>query len=224
VRAAEATPYLDNDPVTRNRIKVGDSACAIDPLASSGVQKAIQSAFAGAIVVNTMLRRPEYHGPAREFYRGHLSRNFARHAAWASSYYAEAMPEYRTPFWIDRSVTHEPLPATAQPVQPPGPATLVELSSAISISDQPCLVDDFVETRPAVNHPGMEEPVVFVAGVELAPLLAQIPQPATPVDIARHLARIVTPEKAAFLTSWLFRSGLLVSRSQAPVRATAGAA
>jgi len=100
----------------------------------------------------------------------------------------------------------------------------VALSSAIRISEQPCLVNDFVEIRPAVQHPDMEEPVVFVAGMELAPLLAQIPQPATPVEIARNLAAIVTPEKAAFITSWLFRSGLLVASSPPPVRATAGVA
>lgn len=223
-RAADATPYLDTDPVSGNRIKVGDSACAIDPLASSGVQKAIQSAFAGAIVVNTMLRRPESHEPARRFYREHLGRNFARHAAWASGYYSEALPEYRTPFWIDRSVSDSVLPPPGQTARPPGADTLVALSSAIRISEQPCLVNDFVEIRPAVQHPDMEEPVVFVAGMELAPLLAQIPQPATPVEIARNLAAIVTPEKAAFITSWLFRSGLLVASSPPPVRATAGVA
>ncbi len=224
VRAADATPYLDSDPVTGNRIKVGDSACAIDPLSSSGVQKAMQSAFAGAIVVNTMLRRPESHELACHFYRQHLNRNFDRHAAWASGYYAEALPEYRTSFWINRSVSDTPPSFPEQPARPPRADTLVELCSAIRISEQPCLVNDFVETRPAVHHPALEEPVVFVAGVELAPLLVQIRKPATPVEIARNLAGRVTPERAAFLTSWLFRSGLLVSVSREPARSTAGAA
>ena len=224
VRAAEATPYLDGDPVTRQMIKVGDSACAVDPLSSSGVQKAIQSALSGAIVVNTLLRRPGSHELACHFYRQHLERNFSRHAAWAGGYYAEAMPEYRTPFWVDRSVPDASLSPPGQPAPPPRPDSLLALSSAIRIGEQPCLVDDFVETRPAVHHPELEEPVVFVAGVELAAVLAQIPQPAAPLEIARKLAGIVAPERAAFLTSWLFRSGLLVAPSREPARSAAGVA
>lgn len=224
VRAAEATPYLDSDPVTKHTIKVGDSACAIDPLSSSGVQKAIQSAFAGAIVVNTMLRRPQSHELASLFYRQHLQRNFDRHGEWASGYYSEALPEYRTPFWISRSVSDVTLSPPEQPARPPGSDTLVELSPAIRICEQPCLVNDFVESRAAVNHVALDEPVVFVAGVELAPLLLHIPKPATPVEIARHLAARVTPERAAFLTSWLFRSGLLVSSSRQTGRSASGVA
>src|SRR5260370_977413 len=59
VTAIDATPYLSNDCVAPNRIQLGDAALAIDPISSSGVQKAIQSALSGAIVANTLLRRPE---------------------------------------------------------------------------------------------------------------------------------------------------------------------
>ena len=58
-RAIDATPYLARDCVGANAIRLGDAALAIDPISSSGVQKAIQSALSGAIVANTLLRKPD---------------------------------------------------------------------------------------------------------------------------------------------------------------------
>ena len=59
--------------MAEDSIKVGDAALALDPLSSSGVQKAIQSALAGSVVVNTLLQRPGEQALAREFYRENLS-------------------------------------------------------------------------------------------------------------------------------------------------------
>ena len=59
IQTADATPYIDEECVTHHSIKVGDAALSIDPLSSSGVQKAIQSALSGAVVVNTLIRKPE---------------------------------------------------------------------------------------------------------------------------------------------------------------------
>ena len=59
VRAIDATPYLADDCVAPNAIRLGDAALAIDPISSSGVQKAIASALSGAVVANTLLRRPD---------------------------------------------------------------------------------------------------------------------------------------------------------------------
>lgn len=55
VHAADATPYVDDTSVTDTSLKVGDAALALDPLSSSGVQKAIQTSLAGTIVLNTLL-------------------------------------------------------------------------------------------------------------------------------------------------------------------------
>src|SRR5712675_2273112 len=78
-RAIDATPYLGCDCVAPTRIRLGDAALAIDPISSSGVQKAIQSALSGAIVANTLLRRPELTDAALSFYRTQLSDASERH-------------------------------------------------------------------------------------------------------------------------------------------------
>ena len=74
VSAIDATPYLDRDSATSSTIKLGDAALAIDPLSSSGVQKAIQGALQAAIVANTLLCRRDMTVPALEFYRSSLCR------------------------------------------------------------------------------------------------------------------------------------------------------
>src|SRR5712675_2169144 len=65
--------------VAPTRIQLGDAALAIDPISSSGVQKAIQTALSGAIVANTLLRRPELTDAALSFYRTQLSDASERH-------------------------------------------------------------------------------------------------------------------------------------------------
>jgi flavin-dependent dehydrogenase len=75
-RAIDATPYLSNACVATNRIQVGDAGMTIDPISSSGVQKAIQTALSGAIVINTLLRRPESAEAAMSFYRAQLADAF----------------------------------------------------------------------------------------------------------------------------------------------------
>ena len=88
VRAVDATPYVDLESVTPQGIKVGDAALAIDPLSSSGVQKAIQTALAGAVVANTLIRKPESRAAAMGFYRDTLEQASTRHRAWAAAHYA----------------------------------------------------------------------------------------------------------------------------------------
>ncbi len=53
VQAIDTTPYLSDDLIAIDAIRLSDAAAAIDPISSSGVQKAIQSALAGAVVVQT---------------------------------------------------------------------------------------------------------------------------------------------------------------------------
>ncbi|MEZ4412529.1 MAG: NAD(P)/FAD-dependent oxidoreductase [Gemmatimonadales bacterium] len=216
VRAAEATPYLDEAPVDERHIKIGDAALALDPLSSSGVQKAIQSATAGALVVNTILRRPAASAAAIQFYEDSLARAARRHAAWSANHYAEATSTHPGVFWSARAGGADAVPA--EPDQPP-PAlqAWLGLSSAVRLADEPCLVGDFVESRPAVHHPRLDDPVAFVAGVELAPLLARIPRAAPAAEIARSLANAMPADQAVALTSWLYRNGLLeMRRTPAP--------
>ena len=148
---------------------MGDAALALDPLSSSGVQKAIQSALAGSVVVNTLLQRPRAEALARQFYRESLSEASLRHRIWARGHYAQVAASRTARFWRDRAdAASPPLPA------PPGAGTTLppdaplQLSSAVDIVELPCVVDRFIEERPAVRAPSLSAPVAYLGDLELA--------------------------------------------------------
>jgi flavin-dependent dehydrogenase len=89
ILAADATPYVDDTCVTSCSIKVGDAALALDPLSSSGVQKAIQNALAGAVVVNTLLRKLDSSAAALRFFRESVDTASNSHCRWAAGHYLQ---------------------------------------------------------------------------------------------------------------------------------------
>jgi 2-polyprenyl-6-methoxyphenol hydroxylase-like FAD-dependent oxidoreductase len=215
VCAIDATSYLGNDCVAPTRIQLGDAALAIDPISSSGVQKAIQSALSGAIVANTLLRRPESTDAALGFYRAQLSDASERHRRWAAQHYREVAEECDRPFWRQRSASH----VAMEPPPPPADdartlATMpVELSRELEFVRTPCLRGDFVGIASALHHPRLASPLVFLGGRELAPLLQKLPPGKTPLQIAEYWSNCMPLESGMAVAGWLVRHGILVGRS-----------
>ena len=218
IQAAEATPYLDEECVTEDSIKVGDTALALDPISSSGVQKAIQSALAGSAVVNTLLRRPRAQALARQFYRESLNEASTRHRAWARAKYAQVAASRTARFWRERAeaaTLPDAAPLGAEATVPPD-ATL-QLSPRVEIVELPCVVDRFIEARPAVRHPSLAAPVAYLGEEELAPLLRCVRSGMTPRDLVRSWMPRVPPRRGLAIAQWLVSRGLLVSYADARV-------
>jgi len=212
VSAIDATPYLDRHCVTPNSIKVGDAALAIDPLSSSGVQKAIQGALSAAIVANTLLRRPERSEAALSFYSTSLVEASERHCCWAAGYYEKVATQRGGPFWQDRAAgpkqialpTRRPLDAAVLS------ATAVTLSNDLEFVDLPCIEGEFVAVKPALRHPGLESPIAYLGGQELVPLLRNLPTGATPLEIARSWSDKMPLESGLAIAGWMVSTGILV--------------
>jgi hypothetical protein len=210
-RAADATPYYMEGCVGDRQIAVGDAALALDPLSSSGVQKAIQTALSAAIVINTLLRRPEARDAAERFYRDSIRESSGRHQAWARSHYATAAATRSDPFWterargaaVDGAARDDRVPAGFRDDAPLG------ISAQSVFEDVPCLGDQFVEIRTALRHPAVEGLVAFLGGHAVAPLL----QDARPGLSARQLAAVwsnrMPPDTAVSIVQWLSRHGVL---------------
>jgi flavin-dependent dehydrogenase len=215
VCAVDATSYLGNDCVAPTRIQLGDAALAIDPISSSGVQKAIQSALSGAIVANTLLRRPDSTDAALGFYRAQLNDASERHRRWAAEHYRHVADACDSPFWRQRSAAH----AAMDP--PPLPAndartlatTPVELSRELEFVRTPCLRGDFVGLASALHHPRLASPLVFLGGRELAPLLQKLPPGKTPLQIAQYWSNRMPLESGMAIAGWLVKHGILVGQS-----------
>ena len=212
-RAADATPYVDDECVSAQWIRLGDAALAIDPLSSSGVQKAIQSALAGAITVNTLLRRPDDHDAATRFFRDSLHGASARHARWAAGHYATAAARMHDRFWSDRvRAAVEPDPSRAPTLADDVP---LQLSADARWETVPTLGDRFVELRPALQHPGLEETVAFLGGHELGPLIRALRPGMTRRQLVRSWAPSVPPGTGDSIARWLVGHGILERTSPA---------
>jgi 2-polyprenyl-6-methoxyphenol hydroxylase-like FAD-dependent oxidoreductase len=215
VLAADATPYLDEESVTPSSIKVGDAALAIDPLSSSGVQKAIQSALAAAVVANTLLRKPESHDAAMRFYKASLADASERHCHWAAGHYGSVAARTGGKFWKDRAWHSESNPP---PVSRPKihvdartfSATRVELSQQLEFVELPCIDGDFVTVKPALRHPNLERPAAYLGGWELAPLLRRLPAGPTPMRIAQSWSDKIPLQSGLAIAGWLLNNGILV--------------
>jgi 2-polyprenyl-6-methoxyphenol hydroxylase-like FAD-dependent oxidoreductase len=208
VHVVDATPQLADDPVTPRSILVGDAALALDPLSSSGVQKAMQNALSGAVVVNTLLRRPELAGAAMAFHRSSLTASSERHRAWAASHYSTVADVRPGDFWKERASAAPPTERTDEaPVDMDARATL---SSRAEIVDEPCLDGDFVAVRPALRHPGLDGAVAYLGGWELAPLLRGLTPGMTPREAALAWSDRMPLPSALAITAWLSRHGIFV--------------
>jgi len=210
VQATDATPYLDDECVTADSIKVGDAALALDPISSSGVQKAIQSALAAAAVVNTLLQRPRAQAMAQQFYRASLQESSTRHHAWARNHYAQVAARRPARFWRERAAdatTPDVTAPVAEVALPPDMA--LRLSPGVEIVELPCLVDRFIEARPAVRSPDLAAPVAYLGELELAPMLRCVRSGMTPRDLARSWMPRVPLRKGLAIVQWLVARGLL---------------
>ena len=220
VLLADATPYLDDECVTRTQIKIGDSALALDPLSSSGVQKAIQSALSGAVVVNTLLRKPENSDAAVRFYRESLAQASHRHRAWAAGHYASVAAREHSPFWTDRSI---PV-GSPQPYVPPAPpeemtariasGAPVQVSPDAELIEVPRLGSDFVALGPALHHPALDGPVAYLGGWELAPLLREVRPGMTPLQVVQSWAPGVPAESGLAIAGWMLGRGILIPQCE----------
>ncbi len=186
VEICDATCRHATEPVGDSFLKIGEAAYALDPLSSTGVQKAMQTAWTGAIAAHTILTKPENAAAARRFYADSHHATVKRHTAWAARLYAEAT--------VDDFMSPLSRPGVRAPF-----GTTVRLSPEAALVETPCITGDLIEMRRALVHPSLERPIAFLDGVEIAPLLDDLatgPAGGTALD--------------GQMAAWLVRQGILV--------------
>jgi flavin-dependent dehydrogenase len=212
VRACDATARHDQDPVCANALKVGEAACAIDPLASQGVQAAMASAQQGAAVVHTLLTAPAHAAAAVQFYRDRQAETATRHRAYAARFYAEHQVHCGRPFWLSRAGDN---PAPDPPTERPVPHQL-HADTKVALADQarleltPCLDGNLIRSLPALCHPALDRPVAFLDAVAVAPLLSDVVPGDSIGTIVRRWARELPLERSLALMRWMLGRGILV--------------
>jgi hypothetical protein len=97
VRIFAANPTIVERVAGSNWLLIGDSASTLDPLSSQGIQKAITSALAANVVVQTILTRPDHTELAIEFYQEREETAYRSHIDSLARLYR------RETRWIDQS-------------------------------------------------------------------------------------------------------------------------
>jgi hypothetical protein len=81
----------------------GDAGAFIDPLSSFGVKKAMASAWVGAVVANTWLRKPQMRQTALQYFEDRERRIAGEYLKQAAAWFREASGRFANPFWEVRS-------------------------------------------------------------------------------------------------------------------------
>jgi flavin-dependent dehydrogenase len=208
VTASDATPHFSPLRDQPCQFRVGDAALALDPLSSSGIPAALQSAVDVALAIHTLSEDPRAGATVETFLRRRLERRGARHSEWTRIFYREAAERFATPFWLTRAGT---APETAlAPSSPPAPNQSVALGPGVRLEDEPCPVDDRIAWRRVVALPGTTEPIAFVDGVEIAPLF-EVASGATALQLLRSWSARIGQDCALRLFDWAWHGGLVVT-------------
>lgn len=237
VQMCSATPYLAPDCWQDGRLKLGDAAFALDPVSSSGVEKAMRFSLQAVVAMHTVLSddRSGSLALARRFFEGRLVEACARHAHWTEAYYGQAWCADQ-PFWQARARCEASGDSVLRPdllaalsterarlagYQPPelkplaglNPALPLRLHGSAAVVDLPCVVDDRVCLQTALDHPHLERPLAFLENEALFPHLARLAQPLPLAQLLAMLAASMPGHKAQRIAAWLWQRGLLESVS-----------
>jgi flavin-dependent dehydrogenase len=160
VRIFAASPTLVERVAGSSWLLVGDAASTVDPISSQGIQKAITSALAAGVVVQTILTRPEEKETAIAFYQDREETTFRLHVDSLARLYNLEGRWRDQPFWKRRLSVEEPTAReTAVSTQPQGTRSSLNDGTRLGVSRdtrlvmRPALEDDRIELRQVAVTP-----------------------------------------------------------------------
>jgi flavin-dependent dehydrogenase len=205
---------------------VGDAASFIEPLSSAGVKKALLSAWRAAVVTNTCLANPVMAEAASALYVRREREVYQECLRRSAGFFAEAARAYDTPFWTARA-GYAPVADAALDIDSEGPsddslrrdasvraafehlradaAVRVRPADALRFASVPTIDGREVVMREAVFVAGLESPVHYAAGVDLARLARIVSGGAdVPTIIAAYQSNVGPVPIAGLLTGLSF--------------------
>jgi 2-polyprenyl-6-methoxyphenol hydroxylase-like FAD-dependent oxidoreductase len=235
---SDCTPYIDEQCWQPGRIKLGEAAFALDPVSASGMEKAMRCALQAVIALHTIefCDDAAHQALAQDYFRQHIAETCARHSLWAARHYRQAWC-HDLPFWHRRSTLSLPdgasgasgaagqalCAALAQEVQhlqhyrPPKPYSgpmlrsdqVMRFAPQASMANVPCVIENRVQQHPAIIHPHLERPLVFMENEALLPRLGLLQEQPTLAMLLDVLSQSMTMPKAQRILGWLWQRGVI---------------
>jgi len=190
----DASIYDSTRAADEGVLLVGDAASFIEPLSSAGVKKSLLSAWRAAVVANTCLANPALAGAALDLYVARERQVYADCMRRSNAFFAEAAAAYGSPFWSRRAEEADGVDAVAGdddvPAADVSDAALardpdvrlafehlrasahVRLRASAALRFAPVAIIEGREVvmRDALIVPGLDAPLQFAAGIDLAAL------------------------------------------------------
>ncbi|NVZ22730.1 flavin-dependent monooxygenase QhpG [Pseudomonas costantinii] len=234
VKMCAATPYVAPDSWQDGRVKIGDAAFALDPISSSGVEKAMRFSLQAAVAIHTHLssNTDDSAALARTFFEQRLIDATARHAHWTAAAYQQAWCAGKS-FWKARAHVHFGSDAHTdwpvfqfrlrqacdrlQNLQTPALRPLaalhqrpdLRLSTQANLIQHPCVIADKVQMHMALEHPNLERPLAFLENEPLFPHLERLREPHSFDHVLRQFSTDMPIDKANKIVGWLWKQGVL---------------
>lgn len=205
VRVCDATPFVDATPVTPHSIKAGDAAVCIDPLSSQGVQTAIGTALHAAVVINTLINRPEDAELAMSFYRKRLKDSAEFHARAAGEFYRDQFAACGSDFWRRRAGTEDLRAATRRTAIYPD--SLVRAADKAVFTTVGAVNGHYVSQQDAVELDG--KVYAYIHGVPIAGLLRAVAFSVSAIEAIERWSRLMPRAQALDTLEWAWAEGLI---------------
>jgi len=119
VRSHNTAPVMARHLLTARSLRVGDAACALDPLSGNGVFAALGCALAAAPVISTLVDFPEDRTLAERFYEERTRTTFERFCRTGRDFYRMETRWPDHPFWRARQSWPDDAPSHAAPHSAP---------------------------------------------------------------------------------------------------------
>lgn len=217
-RVFDASWYTASTFAQPQFLLVGDAGLFIDPLSSEGVHKAMASAITGAIVTNTILKRPAFTSHAIQFYNESQQSTYESHYQQSARYYSEEQRWQERPFWQTRTRQFHvsSLPAPRPLTLGPHTVSAVRIAPGVTIESRPVIEGAFVELREVVVAPRYPRGVRFLLNVNVPRLLTVVAQHSTVAEVITTYLTLsqpeqTPPESVRQVLARLYQEGILVS-------------
>ena len=198
----DATWYTASAFAGEQFLLVGDAGLFVDPLSSEGVHKAMASAITGAIVANTLLKRPALRPHAIRFYNESQQLTYETHYQQSVRYYGEEQRWSGQPFWRTRTTPVQGsqftihngeetgdlqretrLPSSPSAIPKTQRISALRMAPGVRIEQRPVIEGPFIELREVVVAPPYPRGLRFLLDVHVPQLLNIVAQHAAVVEI-----------------------------------------
>ncbi|MEP7095428.1 MAG: tryptophan 7-halogenase [Flavobacterium sp.] len=238
IETCSVTSFVNQIPWNNQFVKIGEAAFTLDPLSSTGVEKAMRFSLQVAIAINTYLKDPDSQHP-KDFYEEKLIESVVNHAHWTAGYYRNAWAccekaEFwtkRTGFQLDISKNktdftlklekefNNDRPVFEKKQAEPIPVDfilhrlwneVIMVSSNVTFKTVYAIDNDSIVIKQALIHPNLERPLVYLDQIELFPVFKSM-NGKTVSGIVENLNKFMPIEKLKKILVFLLSNQLVVA-------------